>query len=493
MREDLGESLATLAKFDVPLDQTTISIEALRNYNLGMKASANDEAASLPYLLRANQLDPDFAMAYLGIAISYANLNQPDRANEYYTKAFQLREHASLRERLEIESIYYSSVTGESDKAVETFQKIITNYHAPSAYGNLSMVEAEQGRYEDAAKLAAQALQIAPTLGGEAYQGSAESLLPLQRFDDVHQILHTAIARKVDTDAVHKDAYILGFLEGNSAAMSEHLQWLQGNPAYENEGLAVQAETEAFGGHFQRARELTAHATESARRVDSQESAADWQVDAAFREASVGNSAQAREYSEHALKLAPASWQVEVQAALAFALGGRIDRARSLMTDLAKRYPHHTLVQMKFLPTIRAEIALVQKKPGDAVADLRTTSAIELGNDNFATAISCLSSVYVRGQAYLAAGNGRAAAGEFQKIVDHNGIVWNCPTGALAHLGLGRASALEAKGEQGADADAARTRSLAAYQDFFELWKTADPDIPILRQAKAEYAKLQSR
>ena len=220
-----------------------------------------------------------------------------------------------------------------------------------------------------------------------------------------------------------------------------------------------------------------------------------WQANAAIEQAAFGNSTEARQEAAAALKLAPASPGVESESALAFALAGDTVRAESLAQDLGKRFPLDTQMQSLWLPAIQAQVALDKKNPASAQNALPAPSSIELGQIQFVTNISCLYHVYVRGQAYLAAGQGTAAAAEFQKIIDHSGIVWNCWTGALAHLGVARANALQSRtfqGQgQGADADAARVRALAAYKDFLTLWKDADPDIPILRQAKAEYVKLQ--
>jgi len=216
-----------------------------------------------------------------------------------------------------------------------------------------------------------------------------------------------------------------------------------------------------------------------------------WRDSAALREALFGNGAQAQRYAAEALRMAPTSQHVEIEAALAFALAGVQGRAESLEQDLTTCFPLDTQVRSVWLPTIEAQLALVRGKPAAAIDRLLTVTPVELGSVPFSANTSCLFAVYVRGQAYLAEGEAGPAAGEFQKILDHNGIVWNCPTGALAHLGLARSNALEARSNQGIAADVARSRALAAYRDFLELWKDSDPDIPILKQAKSEYAKLQ--
>jgi eukaryotic-like serine/threonine-protein kinase len=231
---------------------------------------------------------------------------------------------------------------------------------------------------------------------------------------------------------------------------------------------------------------------DSAIRADNKESGAVWQANAAIEQAAYGFAPDARKSAVEALKLAPASQGAESESALAFAMAGDTARAESLAQDLGKRFPLDTQMQSLWLPAIQAQLALDKKNPASALTALQAaTSPIELGQISFINNVSCLYHVYVRGQAYLAAGQGNPAAAEFQKIIDHSGIVWNCWTGALARLGVARANALESKTSRGADADAARVRALAAYKDFLTLWKDADPDIPILKEAKAEYAKLQ--
>ncbi|MGA9473999.1 MAG: hypothetical protein WBV36_16150 [Terriglobales bacterium] len=237
----------------------------------------------------------------------------------------------------------------------------------------------------------------------------------------------------------------------------------------------------------------TRRAVDSARRTDNQESGAIWETNAALQEAAYGNAREARQTAAEGLKLAPSSQGAKNEAALAFAMAGETVRAESLAQDLGRRFTQDTQIRSLWMPAIRAQLALNKKNPTSALNALQAASAIELGNIQFVTNTSCLYHVYIRGEAYLAAGEGAAAAAEFQKIIDHSGIVWNCWTGALAHLGVARANALQVKGSpaQTAEADAARVRALAAYKDFLTLWKDADPDIPILKEAKAEYAKLQ--
>ena len=492
LRSELGESLATGQKFDVPLQQaTTPSLEALKSLSLGRKAAneKGDEAA-LPYHRRAIELDPNFAMAYNALGADYSNLGQLERANEYYSKAFQLRDRASEREKLAITADFYLNVAGELNKAAQTYQEEIESYPRSSvAYGDLGVVFALQGQYQKATEATKQLIRLAPDQVS-SYVNLADYALALQHFDETRQIIHDQ-GPKLDDFAFHDALYALAFLGADSAAMAEQQQWFAGKPEAENYGLSLASDTEAFAGHLGKARELTKRAVDSAVRVDSKETGAIFQDNAALREAAYGNPAEARRLAADALKLAPASQGVKSEAALAFAMAGDTSRAESLAEDLEKRFPLDTQMQSLWLPAIQAQLALDRKNPASALNIPQAPSPLELGQIVFVNNLSCLYPVFVRGEAYLAAGQDSAAAAEFQKILDHSGIVWNCWTGALARLGVARANALESRTSQGADADAARVRALAAYKGFLTLWKDADPDIPILKEAKAEYEKLQ--
>jgi hypothetical protein len=276
----------------------------------------------------------------------------------------------------------------------------------------------------------------------------------------------------------------------DSSAMAEQQQWFAGKPE-ENAELSLASDTEAYAGHLRKAQELTKQSVDSAVKADSKENGAIWLENAALREAAFGNLTDARRTAKEGLKLVPTSQGVQVEAALAFAMAGDASETEPLAQDLNKRFPLDTQMQSFWLPAIRAQLALNRKNPALALNTLQAASAVELGQISFVNNLSCLYQTYIRGEAYLAGRQGKEAAVEFQKIIDHSGIVWNCWTGALAHLGAARANVLQARTSQGADADAARVRALAAYKDFLALWKDADPDIPILKEAKAEYAKLQ--
>jgi eukaryotic-like serine/threonine-protein kinase len=492
LRGEMGESLATVQKLDVPLERaTTSSLEALKAYSLGDKAfQEKGPAAALPYHQRAIQLDPNFAMGYRAVGSDYFSLTELGRASEYFTKAFQLREHASEHEKLAITADYFSNVTGELQKAAQTYEEEITSYprdyqaHLP--LGNVYIME---GRYEKAMEAYRESLRLSPD-NIAPYTDLANSLLALQRFEDARQTIQQAQGRKLDDFLLRGALYALAFIRGDSSAMTEQQQWFAGKPQ-ENFGFSLAADTEAYAGHLGRARELTKRSLDSAIRADSKETGAIWQEIAAQREAAFGNAADAKQRATQGLKLYPESQGVGVEATLAFAMAGNNAQAESLAQDLNKRFPLDTQMQSLWLAAIHAQLALNRRNPALALNELQAASAIELGLIPFVANFSCLYPTYVRGEAYLASGQGNAAATEFQKILDHSGIVWNCWTGALAHLGLARANAVEARTTQGADADAARVRALAAYKDFLTLWKDADPDIPILKQAKAEYAKLQ--
>jgi eukaryotic-like serine/threonine-protein kinase len=492
LRGELGESLVTVQKFDVALSEaTTSSLEALKAYSLANKASRQSGSTGLPYHQRAIELDPNFASGYAAVGWDYDGMGEIGRAREYFTRAFQLREHTSEREKLAITASYYFNVTGELDKASQTAEETIRSY--PNSLGTylvLGSAYESQGLFEKAIESYRQFLRFYSD-DAAPYGDLLNSMLALQRFDEALQIVQEVHARKLDSFVIRNALYALAFLKMDSQAMTQQLQWFAGKPE-ENTGLSLASDTEAYAGHLGKARELTKQSVDSAIRADSKETGALWHEIAAQREAAFGNPSAGKQEAMQGLKLYPASQGVEVEAALAFALAGDMGQAESLAQDLNDRFPLDTQVQSLWLPATHAQLALNRKNPSEALADLQsTTPPMELSSISFVTNVSCLYPTYVRGQAYLAARQGTQAAAEFQKILDHRGMVWNCWTGALARLGVARANALQAKTSQGADAYAARVRALAAYKDFLTLWKDADPDIPILKQAKAEYARLQ--
>ncbi len=492
LRGELGESLTTVQKFDLPMvEATTASLEALKAYSLGEKAfRESGPAVAVPYHQRAIQLDPSFAMGYLALGGDYFSLSQEGRASEYYAKAFQLRERTSEREKQIITAEYYSSVTGELGKAAQVYQEQIRTYPREyRAHLDLGNVYGMQGQYEKAKEAHKESLRLAPDIV-VPYGSLAYDLLALQAFDEARQLAQDWQVRRLDDFTMHEILYALSFFQADFPSMEKERQWFAGKPE-ESFGLSLESDTAAYFGHLNKARELTKQAVASAIRADSKETAAIWQEIAAQREAAFGNLVDAKQSAEQGLMLYPLSESVGVEAALAFAIAGDTERAESLAQGLNRRFPLDTQMQLLWLPAIQAQRALNRKNSALALSTLQVSSPIELGGFLFVANGSCLYPTYIRGEAYLKAGQGAQAAAEFQKITDHSGIVWNCWTGALARLGLARANALQARTAQGPDADAARVRALAAYKDFLTLWKDADPDISVLKQAKAEYAKLQ--
>ena len=314
-----------------------------------------------------------------------------------------------------------------------------------------------------------------------AYANLGEIYLALNRFDEARTTTEEAQGRKLEAIPLHLNLYALAFFQGNAAAMKQQADWAIGKPSAEDQMLSLESDTEALSGRLGKARELSRQAVESARRSDEKEPAALWQANAAIREALFGNADAARQNAAAAVALAPGSHDAEAQAALAYALAGDAAHAQSLADDLAKRFPQDTVVQSVWLPTIRAQMETGRKNPARSIELLQAATPYELGMLSGSAVNSCLYPMYVRAEAYLSAQQGQLAAAEFQKILDHRGLLWNCATGALAHLGLARAYVLQG--------DTAKAR--AAYQDFLALWKDADPNIPILIAAKAEYAKMK--
>jgi serine/threonine protein kinase/tetratricopeptide (TPR) repeat protein len=483
LRNEVGESLSSVRKFDVPLAQaTTNSLEALKAHTLSVRVQREKgEVESIPFIKRAIELDPNFAVAYDNLGLAYYNLNQPRLAADSLKKAFDLRDRVTEREKLEITADYYGLATGELEKANQTYELWTQVYPRDyAAYGNLGSNYAALGQYEKAATETREYLRLQPT-DVSAYGNLGQICLALNRFDEARTATEEALSRQLDGISLHLNLYGLAFFRGNVAAMKQQEDWSVGKPGAEDWMLSLESDTEAWSGKLGKARELSRQAVESARRSDEKEPAALWQANAAIREALFGNAEVARQNAAAAVALAPGSRDAEAQSALAYALAGDAAHAHSLADDLAKRFPQDTVVQAVWLPTIRAQIETGQKNTPRSIEILQASAPYELGMIGGNAPNCCLYAVYVRAQIYLNAHQGQLAAAEFQKILDHRGLLWNCATGALAHLGLARAYAVQG--------DTAKAR--AAYQDFFALWKDADSDIPILIAAKAEYAKLQ--
>ena len=482
LREKLGESLASVTKYDQPLSEaTTSSLEALQQYSEAGRAQREQgDAAAIPYGKRAIELDPNFAVAYASLAGDYSNLNQPSLARENFQKAYELRNRATQRERFLIEASYYNYVTGEIDKAIQTYDEWARTY--PADYvplGNLGDNYIFLGQYEKAAEETNASLRIEPD-DVIAYGNLIDDYLSLDRIKDAKAALDETSRRNLDTPDLHLYRYHLAFLENDPAAMQEQSSWATGKPGAEDAQLSDESDTEAYYGRLQKARELTRQAVELAKRNEGADTAALWQVNEALREAEFGNTTFARKAAADALSLSSKS-DIELLVALALARSGDTVQSSALADKVAAEFDRDTLIQAYWLPAIRATIAIDRGDPQKAIELLSMASEYELGEPVQWPSHGTLYPVYVRGEAYLRAGDAVRAATEFQKIVDHRGVVANFPLGVLARVQLGRAYKL------GGDVEKARE----AYAAFLVVWLDADPNIPILKQAKSEYAKLR--
>ena len=478
MREKLGESLASVQKYDAPVENvTTPSLEALQAYSLGYQAKQRNmnPAAAIPLFQRAISLDPNFAMAYALLGMSYANLGESTRAAENTRKAYELRERVSERERFYINSHYENFVIWNLEAARKTYELWAQTYPRDDIPpSNLSVIYSHLGDYDNALARSREAMKLDPG-NGFSYSQLVFSYVLVNRLDEARATAQEAQAHNLDNPDIHLTLYVIDFLKHDTAGMEREAAWLMGKPGFEDDILGLESDTAAYGGQFAKARGLTRRASDSAQRADEKETAAGYEAEAALREALVGNMSQAKQRAQAALALSTGR-DVEGPSAIALGLAGDAPQATRLAADLAKRFPEGTIMQFGYLPMIHAAAALQSGSANKALEALVPAAPYELGWTGFS-----LYPVYLRGEAYLAVHQGSAAATEFQKILDHACVVWNEPIGALARLGLARAYALEG--------DTAKAK--AAYQDFLVLWKDADPDIPILKQAKSEYAKLQ--
>jgi eukaryotic-like serine/threonine-protein kinase len=379
-------------------------------------------------------------------------------------------------------------VTGELEKAAQTYELWQQSYPRNSTpYVNLGFISTILGNYEKALSETSEALRLEPN-NVACYSNLGVLYQQLNRFEEAEAMYKQADDRKLESEWLLTGRYLLAFLKADAAQMERLASAAMGKPGSEDLLLANQADTQAWYGKLKNARELTRRAMDSAGHNDAKESAAGYKAESALREVELGNSEQARTDANAAMKLAP-NRDVQAMAALALARAGDTAGAEKLSADLDKTFPLDTLVQRYWLPTIRAAVAMQRKDPNQAVELLKATSTIDLGSPTTNLA-AYLVPVYVRGEAFLALGDGDKAATEFQKFIDHRGLVANFSWGALARLGLARSYALQAQSSP-AGAETARAKARTAYQDFLTLWKDADPDIPILKQAKSESAKLQ--
>jgi predicted Zn-dependent protease len=478
LRTELGESLASVQKFDVPVEATTPSLEALKAYSMGITIGrTKGDAEAVPFMKRAIELDPNFAMAYVGIAVEYSNLGQASLAADYCKKAYDLRDRVSDREKYRISAFYFQNVTGEVEKATEAYELWAKSYPRDMVpHANLGSLYLELGQYDKSIAEIEVQQQLEPSISG--YGNLAGDYINVNRLKDARQTLQEARQKNFDGLLLRGDLYALAFLSGDAADMERQVAWASGRPGEEDVMLSTHADTQAYYGRLGKARDLSRRAVDAAVRGEAKETAALWLAFQALREAELGNGAAARQAVARGLALAPGR-DVKVLAALALARAGETAQPRTILEALQKSEPSNTLLKVYWFPILEASIAMAQQAPDQAVVALEPSLAYELGSPPPGGGI--MYPPYIRGLAYLAQRNGAAAAPEFQKLLDHSGIVQNFLLGSLARLQLARAYALQG--------DTAKAR--ATYQDFFALWKDADPDIPTLIAAKAEYAKLQ--
>ena len=477
LRTRLGESLASVQKFDVPVEATTPSLEALKAYSMGVVTGrTKSDAEAIPFMRRALELDPNFAIAYAGLAVDYSNLGQASLSAEYAKKAYDLRDRVSEREQYRISALYFQNVTSEVEKATEAYELWAKSYPRDMVpHTNLGFLYSNLGQYDKAIAETEASIRQEPTIN--AYGNLAGLYINVNRLKDARQTLQEAQQKNFDNLNIRSNLYTLAFLSGDTAEMERDVAWAAGRPGEEDQMLNIHADTQAYYGRLEKARDLARRASDSAVRSDAKETGAQWLAFQALREAELGNVAATRQGVTRALALAPGR-NVKVLAALALARSGETAQSKTILEALEKSEPTNTYLKVYWLPVIEASIAIAQQAPDRAIVALEPSLPYELGNPPPG---GTMYPPYVRGLAYLAQKNGPSAAAEFQKFLDHSAIVQNFLLGSIAHLQLGRAYAVSG--------DAAKAKT--AYQDFLTLWKDADSDIPILKDAKAEYAKLQ--
>jgi DNA-binding winged helix-turn-helix (wHTH) protein len=484
IRNKLGESLSTIQKFDTPLEEaTTPSLEALKAYSSAMQTvrTKGPEAAT-PFFKRAVELDPNFAVAYAYLGVMATTTLEPGLSVDYRTKAYELRDRASEAEKYWITATYHKGVTGNIPKAIEACDLWIQAYprsEMPHVYLATAVLPVV-GQYERAVEESTEGIRLRPDFP-LAYAFRISSDLALNRFNEAKATYAQAVERKLHTPYIDVAMYNLAFTQNNTAGMAQHVAKLEALPRWGHSILNMEGDTAAYSGHLKDARELSRRAMDSAKRGGEKDAPALYSGTSGLREAWFGNTGEARRRATLALKLSTGR-DLQYFAALAFAYARDDARANALADDLDRSFPEDTIVQFNYLPSVRGRLALNKGDASGAIASLGAAAPYELGATR-ATDLNwtAMFPVFVRGEAYLAARQGSEAAAEFQKILDHRGLVLNQPIGALAHLGLGRAYVLQGD----------NPKAKAAYQDFLTLWKDADPDIPVLQKAKAEYAKLQ--
>ncbi len=482
LRGQLGESLSSVQKFDTPIAQaTTSSLEALKTYSFGAKIwNEKGEAAAMPFFKRAVELDPKFAMAYDRLAVVYGILNENAKSAEYIEKAFQLSSRTTEREKYDIASMYYIGATGEIEKANQENQLWAQSYPRDAEpHVNLGFGYSVFGQYEKADAETLEGLRLDPD-NSTGYTNLIQGYGFENRLREANATYQEAIKHTPDYAGPHEYMYGIAFIEHDEEEMQRQAKWGEGRPGVADLLLSFESDTEAFHGRLGKARELSQRAAEAAHQNNQNETAGQWLMNSALREAEFGNAARAQEQSASALALA-STGGVQSFAALALARAGDSVRAQKLADQLQKQYPLDTMINGYWLPTTRAAIEINRNHPSKAIESLKTAAPFEIGDQGELEFGALLYPVYVRGQAYLMLHQGAEAEAEFRKLTDHPTMLANNPLFVLAHLGLARAYALQNEPD----------KSRAAYQKFFDLWKDADQDIPVMKQAKAEYANLR--
>ncbi len=482
IRKRLGESLGTVQKYNTPLAQaTTPSLEALQSYTLGLEAETRtgNFAEALPFFQRAIELDPNFAMAYSTMSEAYSTTGEMASSARCIRKAFDLRSGVSDLEKSLIEGDYYFYGAGDLAEARHSFE-LTSKLYPRNAYVHdvLAALSNMLGQYDEGLKEYQEDLRLNP-FSAIIHRHVIYTYLLSNRVEDAAAAAKEAHAQGLDSNLAPV-LYGIAFYRDDRAEMARQVASATGKAGEEDLLLAMDADTDAYFGHLEKARELSRRAAGSAEQDGEKETAASYSAVSALREALYGNAHKARQEAA-AAKVHSDGRDVEYGLALALAYAGDTAHAQALVDDLAKRFAEDTIVRFNYLPVLRAKLALDRSNPQRAIAVLGVAAPYEMGLPAYSFYNwPNLYPVYLHGEACLAAHQGREAAAEFQKILDHRNIVLNEPIGVLAHLQVGRAFAMQGD----------TTKARAAYQDFFTIWRDADPDIPILREAKAEYAKL---
>jgi eukaryotic-like serine/threonine-protein kinase len=489
IRKQLGELPASVKKYDVPMSEaTTSSLEALRLFSLGHRAAETEgDAQAIPLFRQATVLDPNFALAYYRLAAHYGNVGEEKLAAETLTKAYALRDRISTHDNLVISSAYFRDVVGDLNKAIQGYDLWAKTYPSemgPHFLGGITY--GTLGQHMKAVEEERKATEMNPESNAALYNLGA-AYFSINRPEEAKAAWQQA-AHRGDNNWAHLALYQLAFYQNDREGMAAQLAWGEQRVGLEDLFFQVEAQTAAYYGHLEQARKLWSSARQAASRNGSADRSRWPELDRALAEAEFGFFVDARRAARHTLTTAEASYSRAV-AALIMARAGETGASVQLADTLAKENPSNTLLNYYWLPVIRASIAMQRGRAQEAVDLLAPALTYELGWSSYPYAT--LYPVYLRGQAYLALKKGDLAAAEFQKIVDHRCLVLNSISGTLVHLYLGRARALEARSLQGAAAEDSKAKARAAYQNFLNLWKDADPDVPILKQAKAEYAKLQ--